>query len=119
MPACGADSGCAQQGLPSMRIGPHTSACTLARAPAHALPMQPCLPPWLPPLVQAIAAVLSDGGLALLCSVEDDLWEETLEEQLLRQPWGRCVEAGVLMGAPWEADGAWRGEELPARRPHT
>lgn len=41
----------------------------------------------LPPAPQAIAAVLSDGGLALLECVEEDLWEETLEEQLEAQPW--------------------------------
>ncbi|KAL4852847.1 Elongator complex protein 1 [Chlorella vulgaris] len=36
---------------------------------------------------EAIAAVLSDGRLALLAAVEDDLWEESLEEQLEEQPW--------------------------------
>ncbi|KAL4420046.1 hypothetical protein ABPG77_007485 [Micractinium sp. CCAP 211/92] len=36
---------------------------------------------------EAIAAVLSDGSLALLSCVEEDLWEETLEEQLEGQPW--------------------------------
>ena len=41
--------------------------------------------------LQAVAAVLSDGSLALLSSVEEDLWEETLEEQLEAQPWDRCV----------------------------
>lgn len=40
--------------------------------------------------LQAIAAVLSDGSLALLSSVEEDLWEETLEEQVETQPWDRC-----------------------------
>lgn len=46
-------------------------------------------PPSLWPAVapQAIAAVLSDGSLALLSCVEEDLWEETLEEQLEGQPW--------------------------------
>lgn len=36
---------------------------------------------------EAVAAVLSDGGIALLQCVEDDLWEETLEEQLEAAPW--------------------------------
>lgn len=36
---------------------------------------------------EAVAAVLSDGSIALLQSVEDDLWEETLEEQLEETPW--------------------------------
>ena len=49
------------------------------------LPSLYTLPAPLP--TQAIAAVLSDGSIALLESVEEDLWEESLEEQLEEQPW--------------------------------
>lgn len=49
-----------------------------------------------PSLLQAIAAVLSDGRLALLAAVEDDLWEESLEEQLEEQPWAGCAPRGCL-----------------------
>lgn len=38
---------------------------------------------------QAIAAALSDGSLALLESVEEDLWEETLEEAVEAGGWDR------------------------------
>lgn len=48
-----------------------------------------CRPAHLLACLQAIAAVLSDGSLALLPSVEEDLWEETLDEQLDAQPWYR------------------------------
>ena len=48
-----------------------------------------CRPAHLLACLQAIAAVLSDGSLALLPSVEEDLWEETLDEQLDAQPWDR------------------------------
>lgn len=49
-----------------------------------------CRPAHLLACLQAIAAVLSDGSLALLSSVEEDLWEETLDEQLEAHPWDRC-----------------------------
>jgi elongator complex protein 1 len=42
---------------------------------------------------EALAAVLSDGRLAIIECVEEDLWEETLEEQLESQDW-------VKPGAP-------------------
>ena len=45
---------------------------------------------------EAIAAVLSDGGLALLASVEEDLWEETLEEQLAAAPWQQAGAPRLL-----------------------
>jgi len=42
---------------------------------------------------EALACVLSDGRLAVVECVEEDLWEETLEEQLERKDW-------VKPGAP-------------------
>ncbi|KAH7624735.1 putative Elongator complex protein 1 [Nannochloris sp. 'desiccata'] len=42
---------------------------------------------------EALAVVLSDGRLAVVECVEEDLWEETLEEQLERKDW-------VKPGAP-------------------
>jgi len=42
---------------------------------------------------EALACVLSDGRLAVIECVEEDLWEETLEEQLERKDW-------VKPGAP-------------------
>jgi elongator complex protein 1 len=41
---------------------------------------------------EALAAVLSDGRLAVVECVEEDFWEETLEEQLESQDW---VEPGA------------------------
>ena len=74
--------------------------------------------------LQALAAVLSDGSLALLTAVEDDLWEETLEEQLEQQPWDRwgrwgrwgsraacgCVRAGLQARVHLPA---WQAQILP------
>lgn len=38
---------------------------------------------------EALAAVLSDGRIAVVECCEDDLWEETLEDQLESTPWDR------------------------------
>ena len=60
--------------------------------------------------------MLSDGAIALLTSVEEDLWEETLEEQLEEQPWDRWagVEQGSLRRAQPTACGwvcTWWGAQ--------
>ena len=55
----------------------------------HLLPSHRLFPHLLP--AQAVAAVLSDGRIALLESVEADLWEESLEEQLEAAPWDRWL----------------------------
>lgn len=39
---------------------------------------------------EALAAVLSDGTIAIVQSVEEDLWEETLEEQLESKEWDKA-----------------------------
>jgi hypothetical protein len=57
-------------------------------AEQHRLPSYRLLPSLLP--AQAVMAVLSDGRIALLESVEADFWEERLEEQLETAPWDRC-----------------------------
>lgn len=49
--------------------------------------------------------MLSDGSLALLSSVEDDLWEETLEEQMEAQPCDRCA-AMLMLGRLFAPGGA-------------
>lgn len=78
------------------------------------------------PHSQAIATVLSDSSIALLTSVEDDLWEETLEEQVEAQPWtgpglpqllprvlaldAPALEAATATGSGAVQTAAWVGE---------
>ena len=51
---------------------------------------------------ERLAAVLSDGSIALLRSVEDDYWEETLEEEggdrTSLEPWTLRLDPGSLLG---------------------
>lgn len=67
--------------------------------------------------MQAVAAALSDGSLALLTSVEEDLWEETLEEQEEEAPWdGYAARPGLCMAAvqaAWPERGASHCRSCP------
>jgi hypothetical protein len=62
-----------------------------AATPTLSPPVRPVPPPCCAAASQAVAAVLADGGIALLESCEDDLWDETLEDQLEVEPWDKCV----------------------------
>ena len=69
------------------------SQCQHLPSPCPATERHCLLPPPCPTpcccTAQAVAAVLSDGAIALLESVEEDLWEDSLEEQLEVAPWDR------------------------------
>jgi len=60
---------------------PMCAAAMALPAPAVAIALRQCCED------EAVAAVLSDGRIAVVHSVEADLWEESLEEQLERAAW--------------------------------
>lgn len=63
---------------------------------------------------EVVAAALSDGRLALLASVEDDLWEETLEVSFvwrsLRRGEEGCMCLGCWLGARLGYVFVWVGQ---------